>query len=119
MDDFRDWEWSSYHALVGTGKTKLKRDEVLNMFGGVKGFEEFHQTKMDEKKIKKNLAKLLGAFDSDESEAEEQKMRTQSTIMTYESSSKKLSDTNLMPVEEDEYSSSASATVDQIGRAHV
>ncbi len=49
--DFRDWEWSSYHALTGTGETKLKRDEVLNMFDGVKGFEEFHQGKLDEKKL--------------------------------------------------------------------
>ncbi|HQV95179.1 MAG TPA: hypothetical protein PLA27_00930 [Anaerolineales bacterium] len=55
VDDFRNWEWSSYHALTGTGETKLKRDEVLNMFGGLKGFEDFHQTKMDEKK----LAKLI------------------------------------------------------------
>lgn len=55
VEDFRDWQWSSYHALIGTDETKLKRDEVLNMFGGLKGFEEFHQTKMDEKK----LAKLI------------------------------------------------------------
>ena len=55
VDDFRDWEWSSYHALIGTDETKLKREEVLNLFGGLKGFQEFHQTKMDEKK----LAKLI------------------------------------------------------------
>lgn len=55
VDDFRDWEWSSYHALIGTGETKLKRDEVLNMFGGLKGFEELHQGMVDEKK----LAKLI------------------------------------------------------------
>jgi len=55
VDDFRDWEWSSYHAMIGTGQTKLKRNEVLNMFDGLKGFEEFHQGKVDEKK----LAKLI------------------------------------------------------------
>ena len=48
---FRDWEWSSYHALTGTGQTKLKRVDVLNMFDGVKGFEEFHQGMVDEKKL--------------------------------------------------------------------
>jgi REP element-mobilizing transposase RayT len=53
VDDFRDWEWSSYHALVGTGQTKLKRDEVLNMFDGLRGFEEFHQGMVDEKKLTK------------------------------------------------------------------
>ena len=51
VDDFRDWEWSSYHALAGTGETKLKRDEVLSMFNGRKGFEEFHQGMVDEKKL--------------------------------------------------------------------
>lgn len=51
VDDFRDWEWSSYHALVGTGQTKLKRSVVLNMFDGIKGFEEFHQGRVDEKKL--------------------------------------------------------------------
>ena len=51
VGDFRDWEWSSYHALIGTGQTKLKRVEVLNMFDGLKGFEEFHQGMMDEKKL--------------------------------------------------------------------
>ena len=55
VDDFRDWEWSSYHALIGKGDTKLKRDEVLPMFDGPKGFEEFHQGMLDEKK----LAKLI------------------------------------------------------------
>lgn len=51
VDDFRDWEWSSYPALVGSGHTKLKRDEVLNIFDGIKGFEAFHQGKVDEKKL--------------------------------------------------------------------
>jgi REP element-mobilizing transposase RayT len=51
VGDFRDWQWSSYHALIGTGQTKLKRDEVLRMFDGIKGFEEFHQGMVDEKKL--------------------------------------------------------------------
>jgi len=51
VDDFRNWEWSSYHALTGTGQTKLKRAEVLDMFGNLKGFEESHQERMDEKKL--------------------------------------------------------------------
>jgi REP element-mobilizing transposase RayT len=49
--DFRDWQWSSYHALVGSGETKLKRDKVLNMFGGLKGFEDFHRGMVDEKEL--------------------------------------------------------------------
>ncbi|MFZ1081030.1 MAG: hypothetical protein WAO19_03805 [Candidatus Kryptoniota bacterium] len=42
VGDFRDWQWSSYHALVGNSQTKLKRDEVLDLFSGIKAFEEFH-----------------------------------------------------------------------------
>jgi hypothetical protein len=64
VDDFRDWEWSSYHAIVGTGETKLKRIEVLNLFGGLQAFQEFHQGWLDEIK----LAKLV----DDEFESETQ-----------------------------------------------
>jgi REP element-mobilizing transposase RayT len=49
--DFRDWPWSSYPALIGNGETKLKRDKVLNLFGGRKGFEDFHRGKVDEKEL--------------------------------------------------------------------
>ncbi len=55
VEDFRDWYWSSYPALIGNGQTKLKRDEVLNMFGGLKGFADSHQGMVDEK----NLAMLI------------------------------------------------------------
>ena len=51
VGDFRQWEWSSYHALVGAGQTKLKRNEVLDIFDGIKGFEEFHQGMVEEKKL--------------------------------------------------------------------
>ena len=49
VSDFRDWQWSSYQALIGAGATRLKRDYVLGLFGGVKGFEEFHQGMVNEK----------------------------------------------------------------------
>jgi REP element-mobilizing transposase RayT len=51
VDDFRDWEWSSYHALVGKGKTRLKRDDVLSYFGPADELVKFHQGMMDEKKL--------------------------------------------------------------------
>jgi REP element-mobilizing transposase RayT len=51
VGDFRDWQWSSYLTLLDTGNTRLKRDEVLGIFGGVKGFEEFHKGMVDEKKL--------------------------------------------------------------------
>jgi REP element-mobilizing transposase RayT len=51
VDDFHAWEWSSYHALTGTGETKLHRAKVLDMFGGAQEFEHFHQGRLDEKKL--------------------------------------------------------------------
>ena len=51
VNDFRDWRWSSYPALSGIGETKLKREDVLNLFGGNQGFEDFHQGKLDEKEL--------------------------------------------------------------------
>jgi len=49
VDDFRDWEWSSYHGHAGNGQPKLKCIEVLNLFGGLQGFEDYHQRALDEK----------------------------------------------------------------------
>ena len=43
VDDFRDWPYSSYHELIGTKETRLKRDKVLELFGGREGFVRFHQ----------------------------------------------------------------------------
>jgi hypothetical protein len=51
VKDFRDWEWSSYLALIGSGGSRLQRSEVLEMFTGLQGFKEFHQGKLDEKKL--------------------------------------------------------------------
>jgi REP element-mobilizing transposase RayT len=38
-----EWPHSSYHAYLETGRSFMKKDEVLNWFGGLKGFIEFHQ----------------------------------------------------------------------------
>jgi hypothetical protein len=51
VTDFRDWDWSSYHILIGSNPTNLKRDEVLRLFGGIQGFEEFHCGMVNEKKL--------------------------------------------------------------------
>jgi hypothetical protein len=53
VTDFRDWYWSSYHMLTYKGLTNLKRDEVLDQFGGTQGFEEFHRGMLNEKKLAK------------------------------------------------------------------
>jgi REP element-mobilizing transposase RayT len=51
VDDFRDWLWSSYGALCSAGPTKLQRKMVMEWFGGVSQYHEFHQGMVDERKI--------------------------------------------------------------------
>ncbi|MCU0521470.1 MAG: hypothetical protein MUF84_12345 [Anaerolineae bacterium] len=41
--DFREWRHSSYHALASTRATRLRRDVVLDWFGGVEAFVAAHE----------------------------------------------------------------------------
>lgn len=49
--DFRDWIYSSYHALTGRRRTQLKRDEVLQRFGAIEAFEDMHKLEIDKKHL--------------------------------------------------------------------
>jgi putative transposase len=51
VDDFRHWPWSSYNTLCTTDATKLKRDNVLDWFGGIGGLQSFHRGLIDESAI--------------------------------------------------------------------
>jgi hypothetical protein len=53
VTDFREWPWSSYHALCSVGDTKLQRTEVMGWFGGEQSFIEFHNGKVDERVVSK------------------------------------------------------------------
>lgn len=48
--DFRNYPFSSYISILSEGKTKLKREEVINFFGSKEDFIEFHNdmSKVDE-----------------------------------------------------------------------
>lgn len=59
VKDFRSYSHSSYHSLLHTAQTKLKREEVLSLFGGRVEFEEFHANNQ----ILKNLDKYAIEFD--------------------------------------------------------
>jgi putative transposase len=37
-----DWKWSSYNTMLSNQPTALLRNKVLNWFGGLKGFSEYH-----------------------------------------------------------------------------
>ena len=41
-DDFRDWPFSSYEAILSRRPTRVQRDGVVEWFGGLDGFVEFH-----------------------------------------------------------------------------
>ena len=51
VDDFRDWPWTSYGAVMSSGPTKIERDEVLEWFNGRSHFADAHATEQDEKII--------------------------------------------------------------------
>jgi REP element-mobilizing transposase RayT len=47
VDDFREWPFSSYQAMLSTKPTHLARDEVLQWFEGVTSYESAHLSEMD------------------------------------------------------------------------
>jgi putative transposase len=51
VNDFREWPYSSYRALLSDKPTKLERNIVLDWFGGPQAFEQFHTTLADESPI--------------------------------------------------------------------
>ena len=42
VNDFREWPYSSYHTLLSTKATRLKRDDVLTWFDGTQGMVKSH-----------------------------------------------------------------------------
>ena len=51
VTDFREWPYSSYHALLSDKDTRLERAVVLDWFGGPQALREFHATLVDEASI--------------------------------------------------------------------
>lgn len=46
VDDFRDWPYSSYHALAGEKPTRLDRATLLDWMGGPPGFHMAHRQEL-------------------------------------------------------------------------
>lgn len=49
ITDFRDWRYSSYHAIISTEHTLVKRDEVIGWFGNLDQFNRFHMAQHEGK----------------------------------------------------------------------
>lgn len=47
VEDFREYPYSSYNALVGGKRTRVKRQEVLAWFGNQDSLIAFHQREQD------------------------------------------------------------------------
>ncbi|MBI4760681.1 MAG: transposase [Chloroflexota bacterium] len=43
VKDFREWKWSSYGIILAEKPMKLRRDVVLDWFGGKESYLEMHQ----------------------------------------------------------------------------
>ncbi|MFT4533001.1 MAG: hypothetical protein ACJA1A_001017 [Saprospiraceae bacterium] len=41
--DYKDWKYNSYNSFLSNGKTLIKREENLELFGGRKMFELTHK----------------------------------------------------------------------------
>lgn len=48
VEDFKEYEYSSYHSLLSTKPSKLQRATVANWFGGYAAFQDFHGTRVSE-----------------------------------------------------------------------
>lgn len=42
IDDYREWPYSSYQALLAKSSTRLAREQVLKAYGGPEGFLDYH-----------------------------------------------------------------------------
>jgi len=62
VDDFRDWQWSSYQALLSEKATHLGRESVYEWFGSRDFFEEFHQESLNESDIAEFIEKGFEDF---------------------------------------------------------
>ncbi|MDO8588851.1 MAG: hypothetical protein Q7T82_17620 [Armatimonadota bacterium] len=62
VNDFRDWPYSSYHALLSDKPTRLERAAVVDWFGGPRALRQSHASPTDES--------LISAFIGDDDETD-------------------------------------------------
>jgi putative transposase len=51
VQDFRDWPYSSYHAILSSQPSRIQRAAVLEWFTNRDGFEDAHMAQVDEATI--------------------------------------------------------------------
>lgn len=48
VDDFRNWPYSSYHGILSSQPSRLRRADVLDWFQGAEHFKAMHQVEVTE-----------------------------------------------------------------------
>jgi len=48
LKDFRDYPHSSFNSILSNKSTSLRREEVIDWFGGLSFYEEYHEKKYDQ-----------------------------------------------------------------------
>ena len=52
VEDFRDWKWSSYGAILADKPTRLSRDAVLEWFGNREDYLSLHKEWVEDAKMR-------------------------------------------------------------------
>ena len=55
VDDYHEWEFSSYNAILSDRPTQIKRELIISMFGSKEEFVSFHQENRTKKGLKEYL----------------------------------------------------------------
>jgi REP element-mobilizing transposase RayT len=55
VKEFKDWEFSSYHAILKNNNSFLASQKVLDWFGGVAAFEKAHSGRYGESDMEKYI----------------------------------------------------------------
>jgi hypothetical protein len=50
IEDFKQYDYSSYSQLLKRGRSKLPRKELFKMFGGIDGFKNYHDVMKEQYK---------------------------------------------------------------------
>ena len=59
VDDFRDWPYTSYDAILPDKPTRVEKTAVLDWYSSNQQFQEAHQSAPDEKPLQKWLGDCL------------------------------------------------------------
>lgn len=55
VDDFKKWEFSSYHSILENNNSLVASQKVLDWFGGIEAFKKMHSGRYSDKGIGKYI----------------------------------------------------------------